>query len=446
MSTEELTQIARRVAAKRDVATFGPDGAVRAQEPQRIQFHQDRERESITPARLFFNRGGMNPRHSAVLPQRIRFKLTPSERPDGTEMAVHGDVIRKILPSDFLSDEIGSNSADIIRKSFLEQTKTLNDLLPYRIRVAWRFVREFGRIKGLFSHDEPLIEALAPRQDCPDPWTIPVLYEPPDNPLLIFGGSQIREILTTVEKAQGFGAEYLYNRYDFEQDKWVPHPGLAMLPPPVPMRWWDTDCETKEDYTVEQDVLLQQYVQAVSLVTERLYVEQGSTEDMDQGRYGLVGLLEPELIRMAFPTRLQILAWEELLTEQTLTLVIDKGHHRARQSLKHQYGLHDREVSLLLKLSVKLSQSIVSNDTEESRSIMVVRLEEYIRRSRESLDVRAELGGLKQLALVQGLTNDQTENVWNGMVDAVRRISDERPSSRLDSHTRFVESTSREAD
>lgn len=442
LSTDKLVDIARKLAAKRDIETYGQDGALRAKDHQRLRFHQERELDAITPGNLYFNREGITPETAALQPQRLRYKLIPTERPDGSEMSVHGDVLRKILPSDFIAEDANPSPSQTIHKSFAEQQKTLNEMLPFRIRVGWRFVREFGRLKGLFLHDEPLMEALAPRPSCSDPWVIPVLYESPDSPQAIFGGSQVQEILATVEAAQGLPDDLLYRRFNFETSTWDRHPGLAMLPPPVPMRWWNDQCETLDDYKVEGDLLLQEYVRAVSLVTERLYVEQGSTADMDQGRYGLVGLLEPELIRMAFPTRLQIVTWEELLTEQTLALVVEKGHYRTRQSLRHLYGLHDREIALLLKLALKLAQSIATTDTEESRAVMVMRLEEYIRRSKESLDVRAELSGLKQLSLVQGLGDDQTKSIWAGMVDAVRSVSDERHSGRLDSNTKFVESTS----
>lgn len=386
-----------------------------------------------------YGREGVAPMLAARTP-RVRFRLVDADEPRGDEQQLHRPHLREQL--DPKKPAVGSEiwQREMLQKAYAEQNLTLDDLLPYRVRVAWRVVRELGRVKGLVGEEEPLCEALKPNPLCLDPWQVPVApWVQPRSPNSQQPGFNL---LKTILDAEEIAEDLQYHRFDFEAEAWKAYPGIALLPPPVPIRWWDDQCEIKPEYDVAEDRALILYTKAVELVTKNLYVEQGSDLDADQGRYGLTGLLDIETIRLAFPTRLQILAWEEMLTEEALDLLVDTSIQRTRKLLKQRYGLQAHEITTVLRLAIRLAQLQTSADPEENRSVMVMRLEDYVRRAREAIDMRSEMHGLKQMSIVQGLGNEDKQDLFANMIDAVRHIASDRRGQMMEPR-KLVENTSK---
>lgn len=396
------------------------------------------------PGGPIYGREGVAPGLAARTPPspRVRFRIISNDEPEGDEQAILRPMLRMPEQLDPKKPAVGSEpwQKDMLQRAYAEQNLSLDDLLPHRIRVAWRIVRELGRIKGLVGAEEPLCEALKPNPLCIDPWQCPVApWVQPRSPNSQQPGFNL---LKTILDAEEIAEDLQYHRFDFEANSWKPYPGLALLPPPVPIRWWDDQCEIRPDYDAGEDKALLLYVRAVELVTRALYVEQGSDTDPDQGRYGLTGLLDIETVRLAFPTRLQILTWEELITEEAMDLLIDTSVQRTRKLLKQRYGLQAHEITTVLRLAIRLAQLQTSADPEENRSVMVMRLEDYVRRARESIDMRSEMNGLKQMSIVQGLGSEDKQDLFSGMIEAVRNVASERRSQMMEPPRKQIENTS----
>lgn len=449
--------------AKLNVQKFIKDAACRAlgiDPPKDIQQIGRAQKAALATIRPADYERATNPARRWVDPvansqPRIKFRLTGGDIPRGDEQALmrppmllvpqhearingDGQTVYVAKSPEQWADE---HRREVIRRAYAEQDLSLEDLLPYRIRVAWRFVREWGRILGLLLPDESLAEALKPNDSTLatkiDPWQVPNSpWKAPRN----IGHLAYPEVVSTIEKAETLPEDLCFHRWDYKSEKWLSFPGLSILPPPVPPRWWTPDCDISDTYDINHDEALHLYLRAVKDVTTRLYVEQGSQDDLDQGRYGLAGLLEPETLRMAFPTRLQILVWEEMLTEETLDLMLQTSNIATKKELRKRYGLQDREINTLMRLATRLAAGSTSGDVEENRSMMVLRLEEYIRRSRDALDLSSEMKGLKQVSLVQGLGNDEKQDLFAGMMEAVRTVAADR-RAMLPGHTKIVENT-----
>ena len=319
----------------------------------------------------------------------------------------------------------------VFSRAFLVESQSLADLLPQRVRVAWRLTRELGRLKGLVHPDEPLSSALIGDAKNADPWQIPEAWHEP-------AAKEARmdlwpEVIDAFRASEGLDDDFqvhlwvAIDQYKPESGaEWRKYAGFGLIPPPVPPVWRDQTGEIARNYVPKDDPNLNLFLSVVSDLAERLQVPQGSRLDPDQGRLGLQGLLDPALIRLCWPTRTQIMTWEAMLIEETLDLVVKSSVSEAKKVLKDKYGLSQREIFGLLRMASSLAQEQTAGDREEGRAIMVLRLEEYIRRSKDALDLKAEMHGLKQLSIVLGLSDPQHNDPMLEFLSAVREVGAER--------------------
>lgn len=315
-------------------------------------------------------------------------------------------------------------------RQFEIERMSMEDTLPWRIRVAYRITRELARLKGLVSDDEPLAAALTPSRDCVDPWTYPTeeRYPPPGRPAQ---NAIAREALATLRRARedlelvDQPCKFPVAHSDETEPQLLGRGGLALLPPEVPWRWRDPDThEVIDTYDESYDPMLQQWVHLVEVIAGYMQIERGSEEDPDLGRLGLLGLVEPETVRMLWPSRLQIIYWEEQLIQETLRLLVDKGTPQTKQALKDKHGLTEAETRVLVKLAFQLARDNTDVEVEEQRAVMVLRLEEFVRRSREAMELRAELAALKQLSIVQGLSKTDPEDSMHVFGSIVKKFDE----------------------
>lgn len=292
------------------------------------------------------------------------------------------------------------------------------DNKTYRVRVAWRVVREIARLTGKIHPDEPLAEATG--------------LQPPESPAELPGGTAVDswtapdpwlviEPVASWRRTPGG-----YNRVSKVLDEiWAAKVNIGLGPTPQ-------DLANDPD-----DIRALAYTEVLKVVADSLRVYAGSTLDRHQGRKGLEGMMEPETIRGAFPNRIEIMLWEEMLIQETMTLLIRYGTNHTWSKLTKVYGLLEHEVDGLVKMARALARRRTEGDLEEDRSLMLMRLDEYIRRCRRSFDMRLELMALKQIAIVSGLVKIAPEDAASDFVDIVRKVSEER-----DITTMVVEGTS----
>lgn len=365
-----------------------------------------------------------------------RLLLDPSNPiPDPTHEVITDDTGTRTVP---ISEE---RRREIAVKSMLKHAHdadqlTLEDLLPQRIKVAHRVVREMGRLRGLIQPNETIEFALRAREHNVDPWQIPEKYNRPRDMRRSYP-----EVVEAMIAAEELPAMYWYGKFNNQNGQWQQYPGVALLPPPIPKAWLDETGEVFPGYTPEDDKLLMAYMDVFSKTSDRLCIDQGSRDEPYLGQYAMSGLSNLDLVRIAFPTKLQIVTWEVLLIEETLDLLVDKSDRATRKNLYYKYGLMEHEIDQLIKLAQQRAMEQHCGDQDTNRAIVILKIQDYIRRCRESLNVKAEMNGLKQLSLVMGLTNEQQDSLVGDFVALMTKVNAERQAELQSGGRKIVENT-----
>ena len=367
-----------------------------------------------------------------------RFILDPTQPVEDPQFMVITDAngTRKIQVTPEQREEQIRKS--IFKKAFAEQELTYNDLLPWRIKVCYRIVREMGRVRGLVCDNESLDYGLKPRPHNPDPWVIPEKYNRPKDRRPITAG-----VVDSILAAEELPHDWRIRRRDFSDDTIKEYVGVALFPPAIPDRFLTPEGTIRYEYDPYQDRLLSAYLTIFVKTSDLLSVEVGSKSDPDLGRYGLTGILDAETIRAVFPTKIQILTWEHVLIDQVLDMLIEGSQRWVRRRLFEMYGFFDREIDSLIQLAQARAMQQHCGDKDQNRAIMVMKIQDFIRRSKDGLNFKAEMDGLKQLSIVMGLTAEQEDTILGDLVDLMKRVNEERMVQRrsLDPTMRFVENT-----
>ncbi len=359
----------------------------------------------------------------------IRFNLSDKPLDRYTEGLLEQPTLEDELRLPMNRQEL---TRQVIERAFFEEGASLEDLAPYRVKAAWRIVREMCRIKGLAHAEDTLIDALEPTQFNMDQWTIPEPWlRPPTVPI----SSLSQTVIKYYKQVEEMSPKFQYKRHILGAAEGQPdhtvYPGLALLPPTIPWQWWEQDPASQrhalmENYDEHEDLALVFYTKVVNQIAQELQIEQGSRDDADQGRYGMKGLTDVATIRQAFPSRFQIVAYEELLIEETLETMTRKGQTRARKILRDRHGLTRREIEGLCKIAKAYVRKQLDADIEEDRAFMVTRLEEFVLRARDAMDLRAELAGMKQLAIVLGLGRSEMGDAMSDFLNVVSEVAGSR--------------------
>ena len=350
------------------------------------------------------------------------FKVAPAEPSsgEGAEYTIN------TLP-DARAPKEESAEISLAERAFRGLFKTnrfnYDDLLPWRLRVCYRFVREMARLRALVTDGDLLSEI----ESNVDHWMHPLILKPAKLPRDI---SQALETIQIFAEAELLAKEDQYSRPSFKPD--VPRftfPGIALLPPPVPDRFIDQNCQVSDDYDPYKDSALLLYIEALVSMSWYLKIEQGCKLDPQLGIIGTRGVFDPEVIRLIFPTRTQFMAWEELLIEETIDVLIEKGSVETQKYLKESHGLVSYEIAHLIKACKVLISRHNEFDPDEERALMALRIEDYIKRARDAVDLKAESFGLKQLSLINGLGKTDPEDANNDMfIEVARKVSSMRPA------------------
>ena len=97
-----------------------------------------------------------------------------------------------------------------------------------------------------------------------------------------------------------------------------------------------------------------------------------------------------------------------------------------RKYLRDEYGLRASEADHLVRIAKTGAVRIAESDVEEDRALMILRLERLIERSRDELDIRAEIAALKQLSIIQGLNYNDEANTMKDIIDVISRSAQDR--------------------
>lgn len=353
---------------------------------------------------------------------RLRYTRAPDVMsPDDVDLP---DWAWSLSRDDRTEDEKQQAAREALARAFELEEVTLEQTLPYRIRVAYRLTREVARLKGLVEEDQTLAQALQPSSTCHDPWVVPT-------PCARGGdwkqaglralSSRAFEILQNAELVELLDQYTTHPQDEHDPPRLIGAGGLALLPPEIPLRWRDApDWGVSENYTEKFDVMLKRWVALHEEIARYLTIERGSEEDRDLGRLGLIGLVDRETTRLLWPSRMQLIYWEEELIAETVELLTEEGTPKTRKRLREKHGLVRHEVQAMIRMALVRIRELAEGDLEDQRSLMVMRLENYIQRSREAMDLRNELAGIKQMALVLGLTKTDPEDALSAFGNLVK--------------------------
>lgn len=279
----------------------------------------------------------------------------------------------------------GEMVREFFARAWAEEYAEEESILPYRLFVAWRIVREIARHKGYITHDMALEEGL-PLCGHPDPWATPA----------------------EAVADQGVALDALV-KHELSRSS-----DIALLPP-VPQHpdpW--------------SDPAVMAYHRVVSRVVKNLGISHGSVLDPDLGRLGLKGMLSPETAYEVFPSPQQIQTFEMLLIEETLKSLMTRGIAQTRRYLWERYGLTNLEIGGLLSQARRFASLLTEATIEEHRGMLMMKLEDLANRTRVAGDLKAELGVLKTIATVTGVTRVEDGDSTSEMMKAIQNVANRR--------------------
>lgn len=286
-----------------------------------------------------------------------------------------------------------------IRKSLREAGLSLEETEPYRIRVAWRLVRALAYLLGAVETGQKLLDADNGQIDF---WTRPCRVDVPQESKWALQAASLFRIFHDAQANSDFG--------------------FSLLPPAVGQSFL-VDGNIAADYNPDEDGHLCLYVQLLERLAALLGIYKGSLEMPDSGRLGMMGLNDPLLVRLAFPSKLQIMAWECELVSETAELLARHGLTEVRRRLYNHYGLTFKELDELTAMARREILQRSQMDADESKALMLLRLEDYVSRARDSLNLEAEIRGLKQLTTVLGISRMEADDLVGAFVEVARKAN-----------------------
>ena len=139
------------------------------------------------------------------------------------------------------------------------------------------------------------------------------------------------------------------------------------------------------------------------------------------------GLYDPNV----FPDLYEILNYEEKLIEYTTDQYINLGPIQARRKLQTKLHFSLAEAQALVLQAKNCITGEYDRDDDESRTLMRARLDNFIKRSQDALDVRAEAAALRILTVVDGLTKTTPHNINTEFRDISKKIEQEEETNYL---------------
>ena len=324
----------------------------------------------------------------------------------------------------------------LLNRCFKDEFKTtsysLADLSPYRVRAAWRILRHMLRCWTLLEPDQTLEDAVPPKAITPsqDRWRVP------QAPLgEFYDDKQLSYLETTILKAaHKIPSELCVWRFNQITKEPRFFEGMPILPPPVPWGFSESNPDHDPDYDPLKDRLLVLYCRLIDNIATDLMIRVGTRIDREAGRMGMAGLTDPRLVRLAFPSRYEIINFENQLIRQTAARVIDHSQFEVLDWLGAQHGLNSDESQAMLKMARTVIRKTHEADIEDDRGLMIARLEDVARRAREAMDIRAEIAALKQMSIVLRLGDGEKDPTMAMFTQIIQTVDKERSG-------RFVDAT-----
>lgn len=256
--------------------------------------------------------------------------------------------------------------------------------LDHRLMCAWRLVRYHALLKGFVSEDEWLSEGLG----------LPVLEDASPT------GGSLWDWPAQAEKQLPWQFRYLDE--------------IPLTPASE-----DSPAEVRRKFDAER------FCEAYYELAVDIGIDRGSDMFPDYGQIGIAMLRNPIAIHQQFPSRNLIIEFEERLARQASEVLLQTSFSNFTKTVTNRFGLTQGETRSLKRLGLRLASSDNTAEIEERRAVMSGRLENLVERARESLDLKAELGALKIMTLIQGLSATKPEDEVADFVRVVANASKE---------------------
>ena len=268
---------------------------------------------------------------------------------------------------------------------------SLADLYPFRVVVAWRIIREWAVQIGIIDRRRDTL-----RESCdvqPSPWT---------NRKMHFGSRTPKDgrIADLIKDAQG----------------------LCFLPPDIP-----ESARGRDDYKPSRDRKLVQWCALVNHIgNTRMAL--GTTKN---GRYGLAGLTDPNIARLAMPIPAEIFALEELLVRQALRQMVETSNTTAMDFLRTKYDLFDHEIQQIIAMAQDSAMDYISDNPQSQRALLMLRCEKILNDCHERMDTRGSILVLREMAKLARLNSTSDEPDVEGMVQEAQLINSQRNPEKI---------------
>ncbi len=132
------------------------------------------------------------------------------------------------------------------------------------------------------------------------------------------------------------------------------------------------------------------------------------------------------------PSLYELLEYEQKLFDYATQSYTDTGPIQARQDLQKTFNLTIVEAQSLVLTAKGAISAEYNRDDNESRTLMRARIDGFIKRAQDALDVRAEAAALRILTVVDGLSKTTPSNVNTDFREVSARIEKEEEETYID--------------
>jgi len=156
---------------------------------------------------------------------------------------------------------------------------------------------------------------------------------------------------------------------------------------------------------------------ATMLIAERLHlsdafkVEDSSTGNLMTDSTSAAEALQ-ELLNNpdSWPTPEEILDYEDHITDFAMSLLVQRGRVKTDNFFLTCFKLTRPEATLLIGFARAKARDLTAGDIEEKRAMMELMLDDLLQRCKTAHDLKAELGTLKAMSIVQGIARAEIED------------------------------------
>ena len=291
-----------------------------------------------------------------------------------------------------------------------EHNITLASTKGYRMRCAYRLLRYMARIRGDLPGFPLLENALA------FDWKVPRNFD--DRFGFSTGVKGIRGMLYYINEQN-----ITYSFWDGNEFKTVQ--GVTYLPPQIPDQAyiaagangyeeiWDARINhiVPKGYDPNNDKSLVYYCEVMELLAHHLNIWDGTVDEPHAGEYGMAGLLTPAVCRMAWPTRDEVIMYEQELMLAIFDIVSNTASTiNAEKQLQNDLGITRMEAMDLVRTSTERISEYYKEDQERSRTIILSQLGSLADQAKGT-DLRLTAAVFKEQAKLRGLSRSEDTTV-----------------------------------